>query len=366
LLADYLIKIEQLTVGDMFQGRLSCVLAGLLTVYVVYRIVLDNLGARQALFALTLATFGQYYIGTSRLAIEEPFMLLFASLVIYNLLGAIRTERSVWVYLTALSFAACYYAKVTAVLLVPVILVFLLFVPPHRTWFRNKHLYVAAALAFLLILPHLLWMAANASNEEVYYNDFLAIGFSFRMFYLLFGELAWHVSRYVDSLCWYFLGEGSLGACAVVAGGKLQLRFGDPDNEFPIFFWVFSVVAFIAAVDAAVAFRKREPAIQFSLVMIVFLTVCVTLVEGRPIGILRGAQWASAAVLPATVLAAQFLRRLELKHRYGGLIPLFVLVCVLINLRYYLEERSSRNPAFYSEDFCPVAEIAPECFWPGD
>ncbi|PZV85443.1 dolichyl-phosphate-mannose-protein mannosyltransferase [Algoriphagus aquaeductus] len=132
---------------------------GVLTLIVVWDLV-KRLGG--GLFARSLATICLLCSALIRLNIlyqPNSFDILAWTLVFYTLIRFVQSQEKKWLYFLALSFALGILNKYSigflALGLLPALLI------SKRELLREKHLYGAAALAFILILPNLIWQTQN-------------------------------------------------------------------------------------------------------------------------------------------------------------------------------------------------------------
>lgn len=92
----YLIKIFNPTFTNEFLSRLPFALAGILAVFLFYRLVNLHYGRRIALYASLFLTANGLFVGLNRIVQYQPFVILFSILSLYALSLAIKREK--WRY----------------------------------------------------------------------------------------------------------------------------------------------------------------------------------------------------------------------------------------------------------------------------
>lgn len=146
--------------GNVFWVKLFPALFGCLTLALLWKII-DIL--RGALFAYALLGVAFLVSPVLRLNILfQPNSLdVFAwTLVYYTLIRFVATKNNKWLYYAATAAAFGFLCKYNIVFLLAGLAPALLFTQ-HRKVFANKHLYIAALPALIIILPNLLWQYNN-------------------------------------------------------------------------------------------------------------------------------------------------------------------------------------------------------------
>lgn len=135
-------------------------LFGALTIWVVWRTVALLGGGlyAQALSAVALLFSALLRINT--LYQPNSLDILMWTLLLYCGVQYTRTLKTKWLYGAAICFAFGFLNKYNIGFLLAALLPSLL-LTPQRRWFTNRHLYFAFSLAFLLVLPNLLWQVQN-------------------------------------------------------------------------------------------------------------------------------------------------------------------------------------------------------------
>ncbi len=142
-----------------FWVRFFPALFGVLTLVVIWDLV-GRLGG--GLFAKSLAAIGLLCSALIRLNIlyqPNSFDIFAWTLVFYSLICFVQSQERKWLYFLAVSFALGFLNKYSigflAMGLMPALLIF------KREIFRQKDLYGSFLLAFILILPNLVWQIQN-------------------------------------------------------------------------------------------------------------------------------------------------------------------------------------------------------------
>jgi hypothetical protein len=146
--------------NSVFWVKFFPALFGALIIWVVWKIVEEINGG---IFALVLASVSVLFSVFVRINIlYQPNSLDFLcwTLLFYTLLKYFKTRENKWFYVTAVVFAVGFLNKYNiGFLLLGLIPAMLL--SRQRVIFKNKHLWFAALLALLLILPNIIWQISN-------------------------------------------------------------------------------------------------------------------------------------------------------------------------------------------------------------
>ena len=279
LLSIYVLKLSGLLFGSSdFALRLLHVLAGTLTVLPVYFLGRRVFSERAGLWAAALLAVDQFHVSWSRVFMPEVLMLLFATLALCQLLRALERDTTREYVLLGALLGLAYLGKEPAVMLIPVIWIYLLITPAHRPLLRRPHWYLAQGVLLLVIAPDVLWNLV-LSRESYLYRVAVFAG----------GGIRWSVksfSLYLGELFRLLIGkdvldpeyeQGNVYACHLPAG-----------------------LLYLGAVSAALA-RGKEPAVR--LLLVTFLLVFAAFF------VLPGGEfydpfwWASISLIPAVVCA---------------------------------------------------------------
>lgn len=207
---------------------------GVLTIVVVWRMA-GLLGG--SLLAKTLAGVAVLFSSLVRLNLlyqPNSFDILSWSALIFFLSAYLQKKQVRWLYFAAVIFALGFLNKYNIAILAAAIAPALL-LTPQRSIFREKHLYVAASVALLLILPNLLWQWQHDFPVATHMKE-------------LAGTQLIHVNRadfLIDQLLYFpgalFLSIGSLLALLLYPPFR-NIRF-----LFPVFFLVILLFLYFKA-----------------------------------------------------------------------------------------------------------------------
>ena len=159
--------IIQLLGNSIFWVKFFPALYGALTIYVVWKAIEELNGN---LFALTLGATCVLFSALLRLnTLYQPnsFDLLSWTVLYFILIKYLKTDSSKWLYIGATVFAIGFLNKYNIVFLLIGLLPSLL-LTKHRKIFLKRHLYFAALLGLVLILPNLVWQYHN--NFPVFHH----------------------------------------------------------------------------------------------------------------------------------------------------------------------------------------------------
>lgn len=216
--------------NSVFWVKFFPALFGALTIFTVWKIVEELKGN---LYAQVLAATGVLLSVLLRLnTLFQPNSLeiLLWTLVYFSLIKYINSEKVKWLYIGAVFFGIGFLNKYNiAFLLLGAIPALLL--TNQRKIFLQKHLYFAALLALIIVLPNILWQ---------YHNDFPVIH---HMKELSESQLV-NVNRFdfLKSQLLFFL-----GSVFVILAGFYALLMYQPFKELRFFLWmyIFTIALFL-------------------------------------------------------------------------------------------------------------------------
>lgn len=213
-----------------FWVRFFPALFGALTILVVWKII-RSLGGN--LFAQSLGAIAIIFSAIMRLNIlfqPNSLDILCWTLFFFSFLKYLQTEKSNWLYISALVFAFGFLNKYNILFLVLGLFPALL-LSEHRRIFSKKEFYLSVLIAFLIVLPNLIWQ---------FQNDFP-----------VFQHLRILASTQLDKVARMdFLKEQLLffvGSFYVILAGLTSFFFYEKLKKFRLFFWsfVFTLLIFI-------------------------------------------------------------------------------------------------------------------------
>jgi hypothetical protein len=146
--------------GSEFWVKFFPALFGALTIVIVARII-ETIGG--GVYAVLLGCVSVLVSGILRINIlfqPNSLDIFFWTLLFYTLLRYFKDEKNKWLYFTAIAFAFGFLSKynilVLAAGLTPALLL-----TSQRKVFLNRHLYLAALVALVTVMPNLLWQFNN-------------------------------------------------------------------------------------------------------------------------------------------------------------------------------------------------------------
>ncbi len=208
--------------NSVFWVKFFPALFGALTIVVVWKIIEELQGS---LYAKILASTGIFLSVLLRLnMLFQPTSLevLLWTLIYYTLIRYFNSEKAKWLYAAAVIFGIGFLNKYNIVFsvlgIIPAVLL-----TKQRKIFLQPHLYGAAAVALLIMLPNLLWQ----------YNHHFPI--VHHMKELEENQLV-HVNRidFFKSQILFFI-----GSFFVIIAGWYALLFYQPFEKFRSFFWIY-------------------------------------------------------------------------------------------------------------------------------
>jgi len=215
---------------SVFWVKFFPALFGALTILIVWKTI-ESLGG--SLYALILGAVCVLFSSLLRLnTLFQPnsFDVLAWTALYFFIIQFVKTEQYKWLYYAAIGFALGFLNKYNiaflAIGLFPALLI-----SRHRTIFLKKQLYLAALLAFILILPNLIWQANN---------DFPVV----RHMQELAERQLVNVNRadFLKGQLLFFL-----GSVPVIFLGLLAFWIHKPFQKYRFFFWtlLFTLAVFV-------------------------------------------------------------------------------------------------------------------------
>lgn len=135
-------------------------LFGALTLVVVWKTIEKLNGGWFALLLGAISVTFSSLIRLNMLYQPNSFDILTWTMLFYTLVRFIQTAEPKWLFWAGLTFGLGFLNKYNIAFLIIGLLPSVL-LTEHRNIFRNKHFYYAIGLAFLLILPNLIWQYIN-------------------------------------------------------------------------------------------------------------------------------------------------------------------------------------------------------------
>ncbi|TAM99775.1 MAG: glycosyltransferase family 39 protein [Chitinophagaceae bacterium] len=141
---------------SVFIIRLFPALFGALTVYMIGRIVIEMKGGLFAQFIACLSYITAGYLRLNLLFQPNSMDVLYFTICVYFTVRYIHTSSSRYIIYCGILIGLGLLNKYTMALF-PIGMLIGLLLTPHRKLFKEKKLYVALLIAFIIFLPNLLW-----------------------------------------------------------------------------------------------------------------------------------------------------------------------------------------------------------------
>lgn len=135
-------------------------LFGALVIWVVWKIVEELNGGIFALVLASVSVLFSVFVRINTLYQPNSLDFLCWTLLFFTLLKYFKTSQNKWLYITAIVFALGFLNKYNIGFLLLGLMPALL-VTQQRVIFKNKHLWMAALLALVLVLPNIIWQFRN-------------------------------------------------------------------------------------------------------------------------------------------------------------------------------------------------------------
>lgn len=152
--------IIQLLGNSEFWVKFFPALFGALTLLVVWKTIETLKGGWFALLLASISVVFSSLIRINMLYQPNSFDILAWTMLFFTVVKFIQSGDNKWLWIAGITFAIGFLNKYNIAFLIIGLLPAIL-LTEHRSIFRNKQLYYALVLAFVLILPNLIWQFAN-------------------------------------------------------------------------------------------------------------------------------------------------------------------------------------------------------------
>ena len=223
----YLIKM----LGNaVFWVKFFPALFGALTIVAVWKAVEALEGRLYALVLSTTCVLFSALLVTNTLYQPNSFEILCWTTFYLMLIKYFKTENAKWLYITALVFSVGFLNKYNIIFPVTGLLPAILLTRARKV-FAKKEFYIAIIVAFLFILPNLVWQYKNHFPVFQHLNE-------------LANTQLVHVER-LDFLKQQLLFFA--GALFVILSALYALLFYKPFGKYKAFFWslIFTLLCFV-------------------------------------------------------------------------------------------------------------------------
>lgn len=153
----YLIKLFG---NGVFWVKFFPAFFGSLTILIVWKLIEELNGKWLALSLASLATLTSVLLRINILYQPNSTDIFFWTLVYFTVIKYINTENSKWLLIAGFSIGFGILSKYNIVFLLVGLLPALL-LSEHRKIFKEKNFYVGVAIAFIIVLPNILWQVNN-------------------------------------------------------------------------------------------------------------------------------------------------------------------------------------------------------------
>lgn len=296
-LSGYLIKFSGLMFGESHIGfRFFDIVAGVLTVAVVYRIALAMVGATAGFWAALLLALNEYHISVSSLAIQKSFYLLAAALSILFFYHYLTLQKRVYLYLMATFLGIGFLIYAITVLLIPVFAI-TLFIAGHRDILKRRETYISSLIFIAIVSPDIFWnFFYSRGAAEVSYSTHLS----------RVGKLGLSEQPLV------FFINGILEKLYEYAGSRL-IPTSSP--EYLQTNSIVGAVMLLVVLFFTIRFLREEKGIKLLVLLFWFVFVFFTLnnsaIADRPEMDRSVWYWIDVTLLPACILTGVLLSKLK-------------------------------------------------------
>jgi 4-amino-4-deoxy-L-arabinose transferase-like glycosyltransferase len=312
--------------------RLPWILAGTLTLWVLYHLVEEALGRPQALLATLLLAIDQFHVTWTRVCYADIPAMAFEILVLWTLWKGLRDKkhRVGWFLLTGFFCAMGYYTKKTFPLVLLGMMIYFFACPkPGLRRPSLRALLPGMVLLALLVLPSILWGSQNPMENRLVRVWIMevepGIPFDLTPLSLYLGELF--------ILIWPGMLEDYWNL------------FGHPVH------WVAGIVYLLAA-GWALFRRRRDPFIALMLAIFFAVTLVFLVIKTDFMG--NHFWWASLSLIPAVVLASDALVALWRKSQRGRIIVSSLCVYLTLHLALSAYRRGVDYSAVSPEEWTKI------------
>lgn len=346
LYAYLLIPFVALKGINAFAVRLPMLLAGILSLPLVFVAGKRLLGDRFALLAMFFMAISPWHIVNSRWAVESnimPFLFLagFTALTLAN-------PRNAWFLVSTVFFAACLYAYGTAYVGVPVFLLLALPLLLRLERVTLKQVTAAAVVFILLAFPIGLFLAVNTLKLDSMYLGVVTVP---RL----------PVEARYETMAAVF-GESPMAAIAANAGIMFDVlwsqsdafpwNFVEPFGYFYKYTFPLALIGFMLTLPFK--FVKADRAERW--------LVAAWMLASFAIGILHPVNLTRFNLVFTPILFCIALLFLDLEPRLPRIIPaavgVFLISFVLFNRAYHGAEYRKVASALFNEGIIPAVEYA--------
>jgi dolichol-phosphate mannosyltransferase len=240
----WLIRLGTAVFGQTeFGVRAGALCCGAITSLFIYRLSRNLFGQAAALAALLLVQALPFFFLAGFLMTPDAALTAAWAASLYFLERALIAHRPRAWWLAGVCLGLGMISKYSIALLVPVTLVFMVWDPAARRWWRRSEPYVGALLALLIFSPVLIW---NAQHDW--------ISFAFQTSRRLAETPQFALHKLIGSIIVLITPTGIVALAAVL----LSRRAGASDASDPARRWRFIHLAILIPLAVIVAFSLRH------------------------------------------------------------------------------------------------------------
>jgi len=131
--------------------RLACVLAGILSVYILYLIGKKLFNEKVGLIAAFILSINPYHLWVSRVGLQESILILFILLAFYFFLKSLLDKK--YILATWTLFGICILTKLTAIILLPIFFVIIIYKKQLKEFLFSKYFWWGVLIFIIIISP---------------------------------------------------------------------------------------------------------------------------------------------------------------------------------------------------------------------
>ncbi len=217
-----------------------------LLILISYFIVKEMYDKKLALIvSIFMSVFWLAIFNTVRLHADIPLMLLSLLCVYYFWKGYIKKEKNYYIWLIGVFIALAFLTKLIGALFGIIFLIFLIIIDKFK-FLKNKHLWIAFILMFLLILPYLIWQHNTYGNYTAFFSGSHVLSEPGK---LGSKPIAWYVFNWIPwmlntpFLILFFLGIITL--YTLILGFDLILKNKSAENYNDLFIFIWILITLI-------------------------------------------------------------------------------------------------------------------------
>lgn len=319
----YLLKISSFVFGKSMLGwRMLHIIFSTLNLLLIYKLVKDGLGEKEAIIALMLAAWNIYFIYHIPDGTQETFLIFLNTALIFNFWKAIRTKKGIYMITTGILIGLGLLTKELILLITPAFFIFLILYKDNKIWFFRKELYAGVFIAIFIALPYIYWdyshgwlhLRRGLANESGF-NQISFFHFSPSVLYLYLGALFLHFPS--SSLIFWHSAEE--------LKNSVYLFYTDYGYQC-----MNPLIGLVTLAGIIFCIKKRELFVRYILLILgVIVIISLVILKAEP-------RIYSAVFIPSFVSASVILTYISKKNMAGKILVAFILSCVFLDTLLYV------------------------------